>query len=40
MRLVCTPRFYSYGLEKKFKLELYKEFEDATLRVREGALGA
>ncbi len=29
----CLFRFYSYGLEKAFRLDLYKEFEDATLRV-------
>ncbi len=30
----CLFRFYSYGLENKFRLELYREFEEATLRVR------
>ena len=30
----CLFRFYSYGLEKKFKPEMYLEFEAMTLRVR------
>lgn len=29
----CLFRFYSYGLEKAFRVDLYKEFEGATLRV-------
>ncbi len=28
----CIFRFYSYGLEKKFKEDLYRDFEDMTLR--------
>ncbi len=35
----CLFRFYSYGLEQKFRLDLYREFEDATLRVRRMGLG-
>ena len=31
--LECLFRFYSYGLEKKFKAEMYTEFEAMTLRV-------
>jgi hypothetical protein len=30
--LECLFRFYSYGLEAKFKPELYKDFEQVTLR--------
>ena len=33
--LECLFRFYSYGLEKKFKPEMYSEFEAMTVRVRE-----
>ena len=32
--LECLFRFYSYGLEKKFKPEMYSEFEAMTVRVR------
>lgn len=28
----CLFRFYSYGLESHFKLELYREFEERTLK--------
>jgi len=30
--LECLFRFYSYGLEAKFKPELYRDFEEVTLR--------
>ena len=30
--LECLFRFYSYGLEKKFKQELFKDFQEETLR--------
>ncbi len=30
--LECLFRFYSYGLERKFRPEIYKEFERETLR--------
>ena len=29
----CLFRFYSYGLEANFKPDLYKEFEEQTLKV-------
>lgn len=32
--LECLFRFYSYGLEAHFKQELYREFEEQTLKVR------
>jgi la-related protein 1 len=30
--LECLFRFYSYGLEKKFRPDLYAEFEKETLK--------
>jgi len=30
--LECLFRFYSYGLERKFRADLYKEFEEETLK--------
>lgn len=32
----CLFRFFSYGLEKSFRLDLYRDFEEATLRVSAG----
>lgn len=29
----CLFRFYSYGLEKSFSADLYRDFEDTTLKV-------
>lgn len=29
----CLFRFFSYGLEKAFRLEVYKDFEEMTLLV-------
>jgi len=34
--LECLFRFYSYGLERKFRPELYKDFQEETLRDHEG----
>ena len=28
----CLFRYYSYGLERKFKKELYRDFEEEVLR--------
>lgn len=28
----CLFRYYSYGLERKFKKDLYKDFEEEVLR--------
>eukprot|EP00959_Pyramimonas_sp_CCMP1952_P225812 4721972-Pyramimonas_sp.AAC.1 len=28
----CLFRFYSYGLEKRFRMDLYREFEEVALR--------
>ena len=33
--LECLFRFYSYGLEKKFKSDLFKDFQTETLRDHE-----
>ena len=30
--LECLFRFYSYGLEKKFKADLFKDFQTETVR--------
>ena len=30
--LECLFRFYSYGLERKFKTELFKDFQAETIR--------
>ena len=30
--LECLFRFYSYGLEKKFKADLFKDFQAETMR--------
>ena len=30
--LECLFRFYSYGLEKKFRLEVFNDFQTETLR--------
>lgn len=30
--LECLFRFYSYGLEKRFRLDLFKDFQEETLR--------
>ena len=30
--LECLFRFYSYGLEKKFKADLFKDFQTETMR--------
>lgn len=30
----CLFRFFSYGLEKTFRLDVYQDFEDTTLKVR------
>ena len=30
--LECLFRFYSYGLERKFRPDIYKEFQSETLR--------
>ena len=30
--LECLFRFYSYGLEKKFRPDLYRDFQTETLR--------
>ena len=27
----CLFRFYSYGLEKKYRLELFKDFQELTI---------
>ena len=35
----CLFRFYSYGLEKKFRVDVYREFESTTLKVRGGGGG-
>ena len=32
--LECLFRFYSYGLERKFRPELYKDFMIETIKVR------
>ena len=29
----CLFRFYSYGLEKRFRTDLYKDFEELTIKV-------
>lgn len=31
----CLFRFYSYGLEKKFRMDLFKDFEEETIRDTE-----
>ena len=37
--LECLFRFYSYGLEKKFRLELFNDFQEETLKdYRNGSL--
>ena len=33
--LECLFRFYSYGLEKKFRPELYKDFQTETIKDAE-----
>ena len=33
--LECLFRFYSYGLERKFKTELFKDFQAETIRDHE-----
>ena len=39
--LECLFRFYSYGLEKKFKADLFKDFQAETIRDHDlGTLGA
>lgn len=30
--LECLFRFYSYGLEKRFRPDLYKDFQEETIR--------
>lgn len=30
--LECLFRFYSYGLEKRFRLDLFKDFQEETLK--------
>lgn len=30
--LECLFRYYSYGLEKRFRLELFQDFQEETLR--------
>jgi len=30
--LECLFRFYSYGLEKKFRPDIYKDFQNETLK--------
>lgn len=30
--LECLFRFYSYGLENRFRLDIFKDFEEETLR--------
>ena len=38
--LECLFRFYSYGLEKKFKADLFKDFQAETIRDHDlGRLG-
>lgn len=33
--LECLFRYYSYGLERKFRPELYKDFQSETIRDHE-----
>ena len=34
----CLFRFYSYGLERRFRAELYDDFESETIRDYENGL--
>ena len=34
----CLFRFYSYGLEKRFRPELYKDFQEETLKDYENGM--
>ena len=34
--LDCLFRFYSYGLEKRFDENVYRDFEEQTYKVRRG----
>lgn len=36
--LECLFRYYSYGLEKKFRPELYKDFQAETIRDHENGI--
>ncbi len=36
----CLFRFYSYGLENTFREDLYRAFEEATLRVCERVIAS
>lgn len=36
--LECLFRFYSYGLEKRFRPDLYKDFQEETIRDYENGM--
>lgn len=36
--LECLFRFYSYGLEKRFRPDLYKDFQEETMRDYENGM--